>query len=263
MDVVLDLDLDFFVWPIVISPQWKGRAPEPEYQAATPEMVRKFLEQQCRLNRNHKLPGAEFVEHVDAFWTWKKWIQEGKLMPPFKVIHIDAHADIGCGDAGYQYLLSDVLALPVEKRSTPRSSSKTVDMNSGNYLPFAVANRWVESILYVYPNATKMLNAEGRYARTDNPNLAPGDLLTYHFRDFNVRSRAFQLKQFAKEDVDPTFIERRKPISVEPEILFDWISGDRFDFDGFTHMVVAQSPQYTSQSADVVLPVIRNYFFPC
>jgi hypothetical protein len=147
MDTVIDLDLDFFVNPTAIWPQWEGRAPESDYTAATVDAVREFLEQQCGVDRQRRLPGVQFEEHVEAFWTWKRWIAEGKLTTPFRVIHIDAHADIGLGDAGWVYLLTEILELPVDKRNVPRASGDSRDMNSGNYLAFAVANRWIPAAL--------------------------------------------------------------------------------------------------------------------
>jgi hypothetical protein len=71
MDTVLDLDLDFFVWPIATMRGGKKRLGDDEFtHGATPEEVRSFLEQRCHLNKTARLPGQEFVEHRDAFRTW-------------------------------------------------------------------------------------------------------------------------------------------------------------------------------------------------
>jgi hypothetical protein len=78
MDKILDLDLDYFVWPIA---HWRGpdhgrpSMDDFEYVASEEDLCR-FLEEQCSLSHNVGLPGAEVVEHVEAFWTWDRWVRE-------------------------------------------------------------------------------------------------------------------------------------------------------------------------------------------
>src|ERR1700732_2331374 len=119
MDYVLDLDLDFFVRPIAYWPE-SGRRSGDEYRHAKPGEVRAFLEQKCHLKIASKILGKEVVEHEDAFWTWRRWLDKRKLSEPFCVIHVDAHADLGLGDGGWIYLLTELLALPVGQRRSPR-----------------------------------------------------------------------------------------------------------------------------------------------
>ena len=166
--------------------------------------------------------GAEVVHHDDAFWTWKRWIAEGQLSTPFRVVHVDAHADIGLGDAGWKYLLTELLALPVEQRSSPLHGSNST-MNAGNYLAFAVANGWVKDILYVYSSAMRFLNATGTSEKdtTENKNLKPGDLLPYHFLNCDPLTRIIELKHYTKKDADMLMMSSRKPpvpIHSEPAI---------------------------------------------
>src|SRR5438445_1688144 len=118
MDTVLDLDLDFFVWPIAHWRSGRKRRSEADCNyVASKEAVRGFLEQQCYLTTGSKLPGREVVEHPDAFRIWRQWLRDGRLSAPFRVIHVDAHADLGLGDPGWLYLTTDVLARPVARRS--------------------------------------------------------------------------------------------------------------------------------------------------
>jgi hypothetical protein len=153
MDKILDLDLDYFVWPIVHNQtEEHGRPPAEDFDYIASEVdVRQFLEDRCGLNTSNKLPGAEFVEHVDAFWTWDRWIREGKISNKFEVAHVDAHADLGVGwgDTSWIHLLIELLALPPEERNQPRTGGD--GLHSGSYLAFAIGNRWISRANYVYP----------------------------------------------------------------------------------------------------------------
>src|SRR6266851_1477060 len=53
MLTVLDLDLDFFVWPVVRGPV-EGRPSDSDLACASPEQVRLFLEEQCGLSRENE-----------------------------------------------------------------------------------------------------------------------------------------------------------------------------------------------------------------
>lgn len=38
------------------------------------------------------------------------------MTTPLEVVHIDAHADLGLGDASYSYLMGELAYEPIEKR---------------------------------------------------------------------------------------------------------------------------------------------------
>jgi UPF0489 domain len=99
MDCVLDFDLGFFLSPIAHdswgSPSATERLSSDRYRHTTSDQVRTFLEQKCHLSRHSKILGREVVEHVDAFSTWRRWLEEKKLSEPFTIVHVDAHADMG------------------------------------------------------------------------------------------------------------------------------------------------------------------------
>lgn len=62
--------------------------------------------------------------------------------------HDDAHADLGLGDAGYVYLLTDLLFHDVEDRQNPVVGSS--GLNDGNHLAFAIACLRIGDLVYVY-----------------------------------------------------------------------------------------------------------------
>jgi hypothetical protein len=75
MHVVLDLDLDFFVWPIARDSEENGpRLPEDEYKVQAVEDMRKFLEHQCSLSKDSPLPGRLLTLHKEAFGTCQEWL---------------------------------------------------------------------------------------------------------------------------------------------------------------------------------------------
>jgi len=53
-----------------------------------------------------------------------------------------------------------------------------------------------------------------------------------------------------------------QPIHTEPAVPFDCLPGTEFTSGNFTHMVVAQSPQYLAAAADQLPGVCREYFEP-
>jgi hypothetical protein len=149
MHTVLDLDLDFFGWPTLHDREHEERPIDDDFKHLADETdVRNFLERQCHLSTAAKLPGRQFVEHVDAFVTWREWIQLGKLSAPFAVVHIDGHADLGAGLGTYlvkRYIETKLLALPLEQRAYPWFDERE-GVNSADYLVAAVANRWISRL---------------------------------------------------------------------------------------------------------------------
>jgi hypothetical protein len=278
MHTILDLDLDFFVWPPYRHRCDHDRLPDTEWEhLATQEDVRQFLERRCHLSKANPIPGRELVEHVDAFTTWSLWLKQKKLSSPFAVIHIDAHADLGAGvNLTCHYVETELLALPVGDRRTPRFGDKGI--NSGNYLVGAIANRWISCLTWVHP-VDRNLRPPAR--GSDSPNLTlpyerirwlsepddeagpherwAGDLPAWCFRDYDWRTGLIELRETGPTqcaESDPA------PVHLEPPVRFDLSVEDDFEFSTFTHMVVAQSPQHTPVSADHLLPVIREYFCP-
>jgi hypothetical protein len=64
-----------------------------------------FLEDRCKLSE--RLPGFVVEHHGELFGRWRGAIEAGELELPFSVTHVGAHADLGLGDYGYIYLISN------------------------------------------------------------------------------------------------------------------------------------------------------------
>ena len=237
-----------------------------------------YLAERCGLSTTRKLPGAAFGEHIDAFWTWDRWIREGKLTVPFEVAHVDAHADLGLRDSSWVYLLTELLGLPPTERNHPRTGSDA--LNSGSYLAYALANRWIASAKYVHPTIPSSLVSKDdpndmsmeAFVRRFSPTLdeeheddgCPDDIMTVYFRDEDPKSRVIELRHFSREQRQEMIYGSKnlRPVHREPPVPFDFVAGDAFSENGFTHIVVAQSPDFLPESADLLMEICKEYFDP-
>lgn len=248
---VLDLDLDFFVNPTEHFRSGRHRLAASRFTCSTRNAVEDFLERQCGLSKEKRIPGRLCVDHDEAFDTWKQWIDAGLITAPFDVDHVDAHADHGLGGPSWTYLLTDVLALPVSERTAPKRGSD--GLNCGSYLGFAIACRWLRSLTYVYGADTPLVDG------------LPGDIHTIFFRDGRWRDGPIELPHYSSEQIDRILMvlhELPEPIEREPPVTNSYRPGTTFYRKGFTHMILAQSPGYTPASADALIPVIQQYFYP-
>jgi len=278
MHKILDLDLDFFVWPSIddtgeddLSTRPRPDSDSFSHVAAEAE-VREFLEVRCGLSIEHPLPGHEAQEHVDAFTTWREWLRRGLLSEPFAVVHIDAHSDLGSGlNNTYQFVSTELLALPLDARRDPRFGPK--HLNSGNYLIGAVANRWLHHLTYVHPvnpvpplpipedisepmTTDKLLRFLCRQKGIQEAESPAPFLPVWCFRDHRLSTGKIELRRFR----DGANWYNSEPIAIEPAVDFRAIKGDAFSDRGFTHVFLARSPQYTPEDADSLPEVIRAYF---
>src|SRR3954451_4096317 len=115
MQRVLDIDLDFFVVPAAHYPDYESRLSADEYRVWPTDDALAFLRERCGLRE--KRPGFVTENHAELFPEWRGAIETGRLQPPFHVTHLDAHADLGLGDNGYSYLLTELLFRPPEERT--------------------------------------------------------------------------------------------------------------------------------------------------
>ncbi|MDQ7041111.1 MAG: UPF0489 family protein [Rhodothermus sp.] len=239
---ILDIDLDFFLNKVQFWPGF-GRPADPELHPWPPHKVRDFLEHRCGLRRDRPLPGLIVEEHHEIFFDWRRRIQEGRLQPPFEVVHIDAHADLGFGDASVPYVVTELLSLPLKTRAFPRVGGRE-GLGPGNYLLFAIACRWISRLTYVYH--------PGRY-----PDLPE------HIVKLDARGEGIiQLPWYGWRS--PETLQRHwpdKPLALEPPVLYREVSGSTLQhLEGpFDLLYIARSPAYTPAEADRLLEVFCEY----
>ena len=240
MHRVLDIDLDFFVQPVVFMVASDGpRLPEDEYSSWSVDEAEQFLRGPCGLTG--KLPGWVIEHHDEAFARWRDAVGAGMLDPPFHVTHIDAHADLGNGDTGYKHLITEVMHRPVEERSAPEVVEPA--LSCGNWLSFAVACQWVSDLDYVF---------------------CPGggsDILGFYMSDDStgLQLRAATGEQLSRER--HSYGEERLQGEPDPVVPLRQIRAEDFSADGsYDAIVLCRSPGFTPASADAIFNLIRQDF---
>jgi hypothetical protein len=255
--------LDFFVWPPFRGRPEEPRLPRSEWEyLAWEDEVRSFLEKQCHLSRRTPVPGNEAEQHCDAFNVWGRWVENGTIIAPFCVVHVDAHSDLGSGwnNRSFTFIETELLALPIEQRRHPVFGPE--HLNAGNYLLGAIANRWISRLTYVYPvDRTERFEDEVReMTRLLWADQAPpvNDLPAWIFRNDDWKTGIIELKHRLVRD---GLLKDGEPVSSEPLVPFEWKEEREFSLDGVTHMFLAQSPEHTPIEADELLPIVRKYFY--
>jgi hypothetical protein len=215
---ILDLDLDFFLNKIVFWKKNNKRLNEKDYIPWKKDKLINFLENQCNLSKDNKIDGKIVKKHHEAFYFWNELINNNKLKTPFEVVHVDAHADLGMGDNSYNYIIGELLKIPPQKRNNPQH------INEGNYLAFAIANRWISKLKYI-----------------THP-LGGNDILKEYLIDNEITNNI-------------------KLNNDEPVVEFEKIQGKNYIDNGkyFDYIVLSISPRYTPKRADKLIPVFKKY----
>lgn len=188
------------------------------------------------------MPGAAVKEHDEVFHVWRNLIEQQGLTVSFHVTHLDAHADLGLGDSGYVYLMTELLHQPIEVRAHPYDGRG--GMGPGNFLAFAIANRWLSDLTYVY---------------------IPGggsDLLALHMEDYDPNADRIQLKAIDPEDESKlTSSIKPEPIELEPAIPIRTIRAEDFATEeSFDLIFLARSPAFTPPTSDELYDAIRETY---
>lgn len=262
---VLDLDMDYFMTSIAncISDFVQERLPEDDYADCvwTETDVRNFLEKNLGLSKDKRIRGRVVAGHNESLFYWRELIEKGELSTPFDVIHVDSHADLGLGGSSWAHILDYLLYYPVEERPQhPRYHDASGRMRSegiGDYLLFAVAYRWISSIVYC-GNPCSDCNDYlldilkdfeekpiwGKPVQNTIQLLYNPDMPFPHSNDSDYKKRLY-IRKSRKEPEVPFII-----IPTIEDVQFD----GEFDF-----AVLAQSPNYTPASADFIMDIFREY----
>ena len=241
----LNLDLDAFLNNVAHMISGDERRDADFYKLWGESEVRAFLENQCHLTTSRRVPGRFVVHHDRAFDYWKELV--AKHQTQIDLIRVDAHADLGLGDASWAHIVSELLHLPPGQRCDPPRASRY--LNAGSYIAYALAARWLASMTYVY-------HPKGG-----------GDLPTLYFENNDASSNCIQLKAF-DQHVMTEYMQHAwrglpapdKASALEPVVPFKQVAIPDFNADGpFQYALLCQSPGFTPASADALIPIFGEY----
>jgi hypothetical protein len=249
MTRILDLDLDIFVTPInqIHSDR---RLSDDEYNVLPLDQVHHFLTKCCGLIEQAPTPGKVFEEHDELFGHLKCLIDSGALRPPFELVHVDAHADMGAGQwKPYEYLFTDLMHRQAKDRAEPVKGSG--GLNRGTVVLFIVACEWLNKIHYVH--------------HADDGKDFCEAFLEY---DVQLDKLFFQIPRCSQNQ----FQQWKPPFNSILDVRETWELGPRIPFlisplrdfcePGFDFVFLTRSPGFTPRKADVVFDEIRKYIQP-
>lgn len=260
---ILDLDMDYFLTHVYhnISDNSNLRIQErfPGEEVWAECRVKRFIEDNLGLSKKNKIRGRVVTGHNESLFLWKDLIEKGELLTPFEVVHVDSHADLGLGYLSPYFITKELLAYPVNERlqhSSYLDSDKQKGISIGDYLLFAIAYRWISKLTYC-----------------SNPNNQSNDYPWFIIKDFKEKNawrdsveNIIQLLYNPNMEV-PDYrdnVHREKFLNAsfkEPEVPFCIIpTSELVHFKGdFDFAVLAQSPNYTPESADFIMDIFREY----
>ncbi|HAQ3903752.1 MULTISPECIES: peptide arginase family protein [Enterococcus] len=262
---LLDLDMDYFMEKIAtfISENRKQRLSEEDYGGSVwvEERVRKFLESNLGLSKDRKIKGRVVSGHNEALLFWRELIEKGELAIPFEVVHVDSHADLGLGYSSWTHILDYILQYPVPERPVHNqyidcSGNMKVE-GIGDYLLFAIAYQWISKLTYCA-----------------NPNGDKDDYILDTLKDFHENyiwnepvENIIQLvcnpemefpHYYDSDDIKKRYLATGKKEPEVPMLTIPTVDGVDFNGD-FDFVVMAQSPNYTLESADFIMDIFREY----
>jgi hypothetical protein len=225
----LNLDLDALLDRVENWTSGDQRLDPEHYKPWTEVEVRAFLERQCHLSTSRRIPGRSVVHHDDAFYYWKELTAKHRTQ--IDLVHVDAHADFGLGDASWINVITHVLHLPVEQRTDPWRS--TANLNPGSYITYALAARWIASMIYVHhPHAGN--DIPWIYFEDNDPSVSGHIQLKAYSKDFKAGS------VYPPPADEATNLEPIVPLKQLPITQFEANKP-------FQYALLAQSPGFTPQ----------------
>lgn len=239
---VLDLDLDFFLHGVAHHRASDDDRLDSEYaEPWSIDSTMEFLRGRCGLNG--RFPGAVVEHHGEVFERWRSAIRLGTLKTPFHVTHVDAHADLGLGDAGYVPLVTSLLYREVSDRDGGRE--RPAGLGDGNFLAFAIACRWISDLAYIH-------NDDGG-----------DDLLALHMANCDPEASSIELKAMPRSEMERWLYGRDMPCwdRIEPAVPFRQSRWDCFVAEGvYDAVCLCRSPGFTPAASDQLFEIIRREF---
>jgi len=249
---ILDIDLDFFQDSrfLYLADDENKRLSAKEAKPWKKEKVVSFLENNCCLSKRQKIKGKTFIHHHEVFFEFRKLIKLGELEIPFELNHIDAHADLGMGDASWAYIMSELIHQPLQERSEPKQGGYD-GLRFTNHLSFAIANRWIKKLNFIIHEQWRDDIPPSFLTKNDKPSI-----LSHGSYNFTI-----QLKKYTEEQIDDLSCRIEcEPVGYEPELPFNIVPYDKFAlYNPCDFLFLSKSPGYTSEATDVFIDIVSEY----
>jgi hypothetical protein len=238
---VLSIDLDVFVEPPVMFVGDDNPRPcDADHRVASVHEVTGFL-LRCGLDQTSPVRGIVMEYHVELFHQLRSMMDSGLLHRPFDLVHADAHADMAAGiSMAPRRIMTEVLFEAPERRVPLAAEFVT----SADWLAWAVACRWVKSIVHVRHSAEL---------------AATRDYVDCWFRDDNPSSGIVEMKAYEPSRF-PDLYCGTGPAHVEPPTAFRTCELNTYRTScSFDLVSICRSPAFVPPNADALLPILASF----
>jgi hypothetical protein len=244
---ILDIDIDYFLNEIPYNDfDGEGRKDSENYKIWDKKLFIEFLENKCGLSKEKRIRGRIIENHNEAFFYWRELIGNQVINKPFKIIHIDAHADLSyLPDGSFKYITDKYLSKDHQEMIYPErlvDYGKYEKFDSSNYLLYALACGWLREMDYVI-----------------HPKLEELDVPQFLTEKIGDSRFCLCLKN-GQNDTK----YNSKNICIENvicnDLLINVIGKENFKCsDNIDCVTVARSPQFTPRESDELVSIISNY----
>jgi hypothetical protein len=165
--------------------------------------------------------------------------------------HVDAHADLGLGDYSFAYLLGDWFS---QRHTVHGPDRGHHELNSGNWLAFAIASGFVESTLHIRSPTSS------------------SDFVRHYFREDPYQASEIIFRQFEKatfrhpsgwnNSTDYWQHLRSLDSRTEDVVRAGWRVAQQAEYERRSRpdfVMVCQSPQFTPIEADAIIFQLQDY----
>lgn len=248
---VLDIDLDFFLSNVAHRQAEEGtRLPSEDYVPWDEGSVRCLMENQLGLSVDEKIPAILCVNHDEVIYHCEELVQRHELSKPFDLVHVDAHADMGVGDDGWEEILERAAIPETTKRDMKTSWCECIGI--GNYISYMALMRMLSSLTYIHnPSSADdvqawFLDKDQKYMRIP---VWPNNEIEFE-----------EAKRDAISNPSAGLYRFEDRARREPQIPFVRTCSNSFSTqEKFDMGFLAQSPNYTPKESDQLIQVIGEY----
>jgi hypothetical protein len=246
---VLDIDLDFFLSGVSCKSELPGQRLDSSTEPVWPEQaVKRFLEVNTGLSLNDRKPGKYFINHQDVFPFVRNLVLGSKEKLMFHFDHVDGHSDFDNLAGSMMYIFLELLRFPRRGRMYPKKKY----LNEGNFLNFMAAAEWLYSLNHI--SLLEEIEAE-QYNR-------------WYFKNYDLNTNRLKLESYSVKRI-PDNIDRKdkfeliqnlNPDKLLKDIPFNHIYYKEFNSNiNYDYIFLTQSPEYTPETSDALIPIIKEY----